>query len=275
LSVLLVGETGTGKEVVARAVHEASGRIGRLVAENCAALPDSLLEAELFGARRGAFTGSQDSRRGLLLEADGGTLLLDEIGEMSAHLQAKLLRALQEREVRPLGASRPTRFDARLLAATNRGAGRAGSPYGLRSDLYYRLAAITVELPPLRRRRRDLPWLAATLLARAREEGIGPGRRLGPDGLARLTDHRFPGNVRELDNVLRHAAALSGGPTIGAALIGAALGNVAEDPWEAQMIRDALDSCGGVKSEAARRLGWTRQKLYRRLDKLGLSESPP
>jgi two-component system response regulator HydG len=275
LSVLLIGETGTGKEVVAQAVHEASGRPGRLVAENCAALPESLLEAELFGARRGAFTGSGDSRRGLLLEADGGTLLLDEIGEMPAAVQAKLLRALQEKEVRPLGAARPVPFDARLLAATNCESIGSRRRYGLRADLFYRLATIIVELPPLRQRRRDVPWLSAALIARAAEEGIGPGVRLSPGALDRLAEHDFPGNVRELDNVLRQAASLASGPTIGAGLICAAVGGSPRVPWEAQMIRDALASCGGVKSAAARRLGWTRQKLYRRLHKLGLGPSRP
>jgi DNA-binding NtrC family response regulator len=276
LSVLVLGETGTGKEVVARAVHRASGRRGRMVAENCAALPENLLEAELFGARKGAFTGSIQTRRGLLLDAQGGTLFLDEIGEMPAPLQVKLLRALQEREVRPVGGSHAVPFDARVLAATNRGgAGSNASGLGLRRDLYYRLATVTVELPPLRRRRRDLPWLAATLLDRAAEEGIGPGRCLAPGALDALAAHAFPGNVRELDNVLRQASSLATGGTITPAVIANALPRPSREPWEAQMIRDALDTCAGVKSAAAKRLGWTRQKLYRRLKALGLQDAAP
>ena len=276
LSVLVLGETGTGKEVVARAVHRASGRPGRLVAENCAALPEALLEAELFGARKGAFTGSTQTRRGLILDAQGGTLFLDEIGEMPPSLQVKLLRALQEREVRPVGGSHALSFDARILAATNRGgAGTAVPGLGLRQDLYYRLATVTVELPPLRRRRRDLPWLAATLLDRAAEEGLGPGRCLSPQALDALAAHAFPGNVRELDNVLRQASSLAGGSTITPAVLASALPRPSREPWEAQMIRDALDTCAGVKSAAAKRLGWSRQKLYRRLRALGLQDAAP
>lgn len=273
LPVLIRGETGTGKEVVARAVHRASGRPGRFVAENCAALADNLLEAELFGARRGAFTGADHDRHGLLEEANGGTLLLDEIAEMPHRLQVKLLRALQEREVRPVGASRPVPFDARLLAATNRPGSAAGTLSGLRSDLYYRLAAVELVLPPLRRRRSDLPWLAAALLSRAARDGIGPGHRLSEPALEALYAHRFPGNVRELDNALRQAAALAPGPAILPEGLRGALGPASPEPWEAQLIRDALDASSGVKSAAARRLGWTRQKLYRRLRALGMQDA--
>ena len=264
LSVLILGETGAGKEVLARALHAASGRAGPFVAENCAALPEALLEAELFGARRGAFTGASIDRKGRIAEAHGGTLLLDEIGDLPAPLQAKLLRALQTGEVRALGADRARAVDVRIVAATHRRVDASGS--GFRRDLYYRLAAVVVEAPPLRARRGDLPYLVASLLARAAAEGLGPGRRIDGEGLAVLACADFPGNVRELDNLLRRAAALSTGPSIPGPLLRPPPPS-AEFPTnlEARAILEALKLADGKKTEAARRLGWTRQKLYRRL----------
>ncbi len=274
LPVLLLGETGTGKEVLARALHDASGRRGGFVAENCAALPESLLEAELFGVRRGAFTGASEDRRGRFAEADGGTLLLDEVGDLPLGLQAKLLRVLQEGEVRALGADRARPVDVRIVAATHRDLESAAPP-AFRRDLYYRLAGVVVHLPALRDRTRDLPYLCATLLARAARDGLGPGRRLGAAALAALARWPFPGNVRELDNLLRRAAAPSPAALIPCDVVGLPRREAAavDTNLEVRAILDALACAGGCKAEAARRLGWTRQKLYRRLEALSLFDA--
>ncbi len=274
LNLLLLGPTGAGKEVLARAVHAASGRRGRFVAENCAAIPESLVEAELFGVRRGAYTGAIADRDGRIAEAQQGTLFLDEIGDLPLAAQSKLLRVLQEGEIRPLGATRALTVDVRVLAATHRDVRALAAAGTFRSDLYFRLAGAVVEIPPLAARRDDLPFLAATLLARLTREGIGPGRRLGTAALRALAQHPWAGNVRELDNLLRRAAALAAGPEIGAAELrlrpeGRAPGNL-----EVAAIREALGQSCGVKSDAARRLGWSRQKLYRRLAALGIDGRP-
>ena len=276
LPVLLLGETGTGKELLARALHAASGRTGAFVAENCAALPESLLEAELFGVRRGAFTGAEADRRGRLLDADRGTLMLDEVGDLPPALQAKLLRVLQDHEVRALGADRPRAVDLRVVSATHRDLVTC-SAAEFRRDLFYRIAGVVVRVPPLAERVQDLPYLAAALLARAAADALGPGRHLSPAGLAVLASSVFPGNVRELDNILRRAAAPSPGPRIPAELLGPAAPPAAEDRTENLEVRaivDALARARGVKAGAARALGWTRQKLYRRLVALGLPHGP-
>ncbi|UCF68089.1 MAG: sigma-54-dependent Fis family transcriptional regulator, partial [Acidobacteriota bacterium] len=271
LPIVFLGDTGTGKEVLARAVHRASGRRGRWIAESCAALPESLLEAEMFGARRGAFTGATSDRKGRVVEAHGGTLLLDEIGELPLALQAKLLRVLQEGEVRPLGSDRSQRVDVRVLAATHRDLPALVKQGLFRGDLYFRLAGLDVRLPALAARGSDLPYLVATLLARLRGCGIGPGRHLSCRALDALSRLALPGNVRQLDNVLRRAAALSPGPVIPAsALPNASARADSCGNLEAAMILLALERSGGVKASAARRLGWSRQKLYRRLRALGL-----
>ncbi len=270
LDLLLLGPTGTGKEVLARAVHAASGRSGRFVAENCAAIPESLVEAELFGVRRGAYTGAVADREGRIAEARQGTLFLDEIGDLPLLAQSKLLRVLQEREIRPLGATRASAVDVRVMAATHRDVRALAAAGAFRSDLYFRLAGAVVEIPPLAARRDDLPFLAATLLARLKREGIGPGRRLGGAALRALAQYPWAGNVRELDNLLRRAAALAAGPEIGAADLRLPPERRAPGNLEVAAIREALGLSLGVKSDAARRLGWSRQKLYRRLAALGL-----
>lgn len=276
LSALLCGETGTGKEVVARALHRASGRRGDFVAENCAAIPEGLLEAELFGVRRGAFTGASENRRGRLQEARGGTLFLDEIGDLPLCLQVKLLRVLQEREVRSLGGPRPEPVDIRVIAATHRDLSTLIAGGLFRSDLYYRLAGVVIEIPPLRERPLDLPFLAATLLARLEREGSGPGRFLTPRALAFLQETPWPGNIRELEHVLQRAAALSAGPLIEPEALGTLRPRTPPhgENLEAAAINQALRLAGGVKTAAARHLGWTRQKLYRRLAALGLDSGP-
>ncbi|MCA2980849.1 MAG: sigma 54-dependent Fis family transcriptional regulator [Myxococcaceae bacterium] len=207
-TVLVTGETGTGKELVARALHDASPRRkGPFVAVDCGALPESLLDSELFGHVKGAFTGAQADRRGAFMRADGGTLFLDELGRVSVAVQAKLLRALEERRVKPVGADVERAVDVRVVAATPMDLSAAIAAGAFRADLYYRLSVLALELPPLRSRREDLPLLVAELL---RRRGIDPGPVEGP-ALDRLKSHRWPGNVRELRNVIDRALVLSPG----------------------------------------------------------------
>lgn len=210
--VVLEGETGTGKEVVARALHEASGRGGPFVAINCGALPASLLEAELFGAKKGAFSGATEDRVGLVRAASGGTLLLDEVGELPAQAQVALLRVLQEREVLPIGATRPVPVDVRFVAATHRPLDAMVEAGTFRRDLMMRLAGYRLRLPPLRERLEDLGLLAAALLPR-RDGGALPA--LGPKAVRALLRFGWPGNVRQLERALSSAAALAAGAAIG------------------------------------------------------------
>ncbi|WP_175906483.1 sigma-54-dependent transcriptional regulator [Burkholderia seminalis] len=288
-TVLVTGETGTGKEVAARVLHAASARHARpFVAVNCAAIPADLLESELFGHRRGAFTGAHADRAGRLAEADGGTLFLDEIGDMPAAMQAKLLRALQERQVTPLGADRPTAIDIRVVAATHRDLAAAVANGTFREDLFYRLNVIPLHLPPLAERVADILPLAAHFLAGA--AGARP-LHLTNDAQRALLDHRWPGNVRELRNVMERAAALAPGPAIGAADLGLAdvpaLQNGSDTlalpaslfdlplpdalaAVERAAILRALERAAGNRAEAARQLGIGRQSLYTRMAHLGI-----
>jgi len=206
LTVLLSGESGTGKELVARAVHQHSVRgEGPWVALNCAAIPESLLESELFGHERGAFTGATERRLGRFGEASGGTLFLDEVGELPLAMQAKLLRALQEKEIRRLGGREPIPIDVRIIAATNKALDTAVARGEFREDLYYRLNVIHLHLPPLRTRREDIPLLAHHFLTRFSRELERPVGGLAPDTLDRLLEHPWPGNVRELENTIKQA----------------------------------------------------------------------
>jgi len=273
LPVLVHGESGSGKEGVARAVHAWSRRAcGPFVAINCASLSETLLEAELFGALRGAYTGCERDRPGLLRQAAGGTLLLDEVGEMSPGLQVKLLRFLDDGRVRPVGGTRETGCDVRIVAATHRDLHRSTQTGGFRSDLWWRLAVIRIEVPPLRRRLADLPLIVEKLAPLLEAEcGRGP-LRLSRPAWARLAEHAWPGNIRELRGVLARA------------LLDTAALPLDEDsirldrlpgrePTEAKsleecMIRDALDSSAGHIGRAAARIGWSRQKLYRRMSAL-------
>jgi len=216
---LIHGESGTGKELVARAIHEVSPRAGGpFVAVNCGAIPEQLLEAEFFGYRKGAFTGAQEDRAGFFQAAHGGTLFLDEIGDLPLAMQSKLLRAIQERAVRPVGGVHETPTDARLVSATHRDLGQEVREGRFRQDLFYRLNVIHVEVPALRERRADLPAICAALLRRiAHDAGVEGSPSLTPDALQRLAQHPFPGNVRELENLLHRALALTGHDQIGAA----------------------------------------------------------
>jgi DNA-binding NtrC family response regulator len=278
-TVLVQGESGTGKERVARAIHaESPRRAGPFVAFNAAAVPEGLAESVLFGHRRGAFTGADRDARGLFVEAGGGTLLVDEVQSMPASLQGKLLRALDERSVLPVGATTPVAVDVRIVAATNADLTRLSREGRFRRDLYYRLSVVRLTLPPLRERPADIPLLACRFLAR-RE---GPPRRLAPEALRLLAAHDWPGNVRELANVIERAALLSIDETIGPAAIdleedapARALGyedakRAVVEQFQRRYVQQLLAESGGNLSAAARAAGITRAALHRILARLGL-----
>jgi DNA-binding NtrC family response regulator len=286
-TLLIQGESGTGKEVIAKAVHHASARAARpFVAVNCGAVPEPLLESELFGYTRGAFTGAVGSKLGLFEEAAGGTLFLDEIGEMPPPLQVKLLRALQSGEVRRLGATQVVTFDVRVIAATNRDLAELIQHGQFREDLFYRLNVIQVTLPPLRERRDDIPALAEHFLARSAAK-LGRERRLAPDALERLLRYPWPGNVRELENAMERAAILSKTETVGSedlpphVAAGIGLGRapaLAPQQTLAEMERShilqTLERSGWNQSRAAEALGVGRTTLWRKLKEYGLERSP-
>ncbi|MDC2857085.1 MULTISPECIES: sigma-54-dependent transcriptional regulator [unclassified Delftia] len=280
-TVLVLGETGTGKELVARALHRNSVRAERpFVAVNCAAIPADLMESELFGHVKGAFTGAVSDRAGRFREAQGGTLFLDEVGDMPLPTQAKILRALQEREITPVGASRALPVNVRIIAATHRDLPDAVRQGRFREDLWYRLQVVPVHLPPLRERLGDVLLLAEHFL---RQGGGASPKRLGADAARLLLAHDWPGNVRELRNAMERAALLCPGPVIGPEHIGlqpAAANGPAID-WngplapavaqlEREMVTRALAATMGNRAEAARRLGLSRQQLYRKLAEFGL-----
>jgi DNA-binding NtrC family response regulator len=278
-AVMIRGESGTGKEVVARALHRASRRAaGPFIAVNCAAIPDTLLESELFGFEKGAFTGAVHSKAGHFRLADGGTLFLDEIGDLPAALQAKLLRVLESQTFTPLGAIKETRVDVRLLSATHQALEHDIADGTFRQDLFYRLNVFPIVIPPLRERRDDIADLARHFLA---DWGRSP-QDLVDDALARLAAHDWPGNVRELRNVLERAVILRPQGRIGTgdimvapvaappASATGALQTLNLDVVEKQVIERALEAAGGNKSEAARLLGITRRTLYGRLQRHGL-----
>ncbi len=295
-TVLLTGESGTGKEVVARAIHSHSPRRdGPFVAVNCGALPGELLESELFGHARGAFTGAVRDRVGRFEIAQRGTLFLDEVGDLPLPLQVKLLRVVQERTYERVGESEPRRTDARIIAATNVDLRRAVQEGRFREDLFYRLRVVPIEIPPLRARREDTEPLAGYLLARVAARQ-GRALRFSPDALRALLDHDWPGNVRQLENALEYAVAVCKGQTIlpedlpggvGAAAAplpaaarvhapaGAARSNgsprAEADAIDAARIRGALEACRWRRNDAARVLGVSRTTLWRRMRELGLA----
>jgi two-component system response regulator HydG len=278
VNVLITGESGTGKELVAKALHFNSPRAERpFLPINCAAVPAGLLESELFGHVKGAFTGAVGSRRGLFREANGGTLFLDEIGDMAPELQAKLLRAIEDRTIRPVGSDQATPLDVRIIAATNQDLPariRAGQ---FREDLYYRLAVIPIQLPPLRERKEDIPLLAEHFLGRAVAATSKLVSGFTPETMAALLRHPWPGNVRELENVVERAVTLTGAGQIvpEALLLDAAL-NPATDASLAQLsgrptlrelgeeyVNLVLREVGGDKARAAEILGISKRTLYR------------
>jgi two-component system, NtrC family, response regulator AtoC len=285
-TVLIEGESGTGKELVANAIHDHSSRVnGPIVRVNCAAIPEPLLEAELFGHERGAFTNALYLRKGRFEEAEGGTLFLDEVGDLPLALQAKLLRAVQERTVERLGSNRPLKIDFRLIAATARHLSDAVAAGGFREDLYYRLNVVRIQLPALRERPEDIPLLVRRFLARSDRPVT-----LRPDALDLLLAYDWPGNVRELENVVARAMAIAPGGVITADCIEIprrsatcpnAAGWIKTIPWrngfknvvnevERYMLEAAVADAGGNKARAAQQLGIQRRLLYDKMREFGL-----
>ena len=290
-TVLITGESGTGKERVARALHERSDRAKKpFLVVNCGALPEALMESELFGHEKGSFTGAAARTLGIFREAEGGTVLLDEVGELPLTLQVKLLRVLQERKVRAVGSSAEVAVDVRVLAATNRDVEALVREGKLRQDLYYRLNVIRLELPPLRERPGDIPRLAERFVRRFAGELGKDVRGLTPDALRALDTHPFPGNVRELENMMERAVALASGPAIGLGDLPAGVSGLSASPApllselpnegcalddvlgevERRLILQALERTGGVRKAAAKLLGVTFRSLRYRLAKHGL-----
>ena len=290
ISILLCGESGTGKELLARAIHYASGRADQaFIVENCGALPDTLLESELFGHRKGAYTGAFEDRIGLFQQAHGGTLFLDEIGETSPAFQVKLLRVLQEGEFRPLGSNRTQSVNVRVIAATNRDLEAEVKAGRFREDLYYRLATVPIRVPPLRERRMDIPLLAESILRRAAEQLARPVEGFAPEVAPCLQAHAWPGNVRELMNEIQRMLVLSDGPRLGADLLAPhiRLSGLADtrrslaeptggglktrvDDLESRILREALVRHDGNISRVARELGLSRLGLRNKITRLGL-----
>src|SRR6266478_6340942 len=295
-TVLVRGESGTGKELVARELHERNmvRRNGAFVAVNCAALPSELIESELFGHEKGAFTGAAARRQGKFEQANGGTLFLDEIGDMSSNVQAKLLRALEERRIERLGGNDSIPVDVRIISATHRALEEEITAGNFRADLYYRLRVVTIDIAPLRERREDIPFLAETFACQACERHGLPERRLGRDALRKLMEYDWPGNVRELKNAIERAAIMSEGEELsvsdlehsppGRALAGGmdatANGNLSvpytsdfrddRREFERRYIARCLEESGGNVTRAASILGMHRQSLQHKLRELGL-----
>ncbi|HYY42176.1 MAG TPA: sigma-54 dependent transcriptional regulator, partial [Pyrinomonadaceae bacterium] len=301
-TVLVRGESGTGKELVARELHERSStrRRGAFIAVNCAALPAELIESELFGHEKGAFTGAAARRRGKFEQADGGTLFLDEIGDMSANVQAKLLRALEERRIERLGGNESLPVDVRIISATHRPLEQEIEQGNFRADLFYRLRVVTIEVAPLRERREDIAVLAESFMQQTAERYKLPARRLAPSALRQLIEYRWPGNVRELRNVIERALILAEGDELtardlpdelkgsAASVEAHARAGVVEPTgdglsvpftadfrndrreFERRYITRCLEETGGNVTRAATILGMHRQSLQHKLRELGL-----
>ncbi|NML64301.1 sigma-54-dependent Fis family transcriptional regulator [Hymenobacter sp. RP-2-7] len=280
-TVLLTGPTGAGKELFAQAIHQASPRRRQpFVALNCSAFPKELLESELFGYRKGAFTGAQADKKGLFEEASGGTLFLDEIGELESGAQAKLLRALETQEFTKLGDGRPTRVNVRVLAATNRDLKQQGEAGHFRPDLYYRLSVVVIAVPPLSARRTDVPALVRHFAQHFGVRLRQPPLQISPEALRALEHYDWPGNIRELKNVVERGAILTppGQPLALEDLpleIQRSGGPASDDPRtlrnaERRHVQLILEACGGNKAEAARVLGVAHTTLYRKIQEYGL-----
>jgi DNA-binding NtrC family response regulator len=289
-TVLVTGESGTGKSMIARAIHRRSGRAkGPFVEVACGALPETLLESELFGHVAGAFTGATGEKMGKFLQADGGTIFLDEIGTASPAMQVKLLRVLQELKFEQVGGTKTFDVDVRVVLATNEDLSRAVAEGRFRQDLYYRVNVINIELPPLRSRASDIPTLAHSFLEQVREDSRREVTGFADDALVTLERYNWPGNVRELQNVVERAVLLGKGPTItvadlptevrgtGAVIIGATAGQktlkeALEGP-ERQIIREVLESNGWNRNATADQLGINRTTLYKKMKRLGLEDA--
>jgi len=292
-TVLITGESGTGKEVIARFIHRGSKRARRaFVGLNCAALPEQLLESELFGHERGAYTGAVDARAGKIEQAAGGVLFLDEVGEMSPAVQAKFLRVLQEREFQRVGGARTIKADVRIVAATNRAPHAAIAAGAMREDLYYRLGVFEIHLPPLRERPADILVLAEAFLEEVGQSVGRPAAGISEDAREQLLAHSWPGNVRELRNAIERAVILCHGGLVtrehlpiavsrppagrGATASPAPGGFPAEATLgavEREMLQQAMAKAGNNKSEAARLLGLSRGQLYSLLRRHGLTQA--
>ncbi|ACS86545.1 two-component system response regulator GlrR [Musicola paradisiaca] len=275
VSVLINGQSGTGKEVLAQAIHAASPRAGNaFIAINCGALPEPLLESELFGHARGAFTGAVSQREGLFQAAEGGTLFLDEIGDMPLSLQVKLLRVLQERRVRPLGSNRDVEIDVRIISATHRDLPKAMEKGEFREDLFYRLNVVNLRLPALNERSEDIPLLANQLLRQAAARHKPFVRSFSTDAMKRLMAASWPGNVRQLVNVIEQCVALTSAPVISDALVEQALSGEntalptfveARHQFELNYLRKLLQLAKGNVTQAARMAGRNRTEFYKLL----------
>jgi two-component system response regulator PilR (NtrC family) len=292
-NVLISGESGTGKEIIARSIHESSRRCGKpFVAINCAAIPETLLESELFGHVKGSFTGAVANKVGLFETAEGGTLFLDEVGELTLPIQVKLLRTIQEKTFRRVGGTSDARADVRILAATNRSLEVEVASGRFREDLYYRLNVIEIVLPPLRDRREDIPLLVAHFVDKYAAEVGRSIERVSDEVMARLAEYRFPGNVRELENIIERAIALSRGDSLEVSSLppsvlasaptemgtrisseGIDLEAMVND-YERGLLSEALRASGGVKKRAAALVGVSFRSFRYRLEKLGLDRDP-
>lgn len=287
-TVLIQGESGTGKELIARAIHYNSLRKDKpFVAIDCSILPETLLESELFGHVRGAFTGAMKAKKGLFEEANGGTIFLDEIGNISLPIQAKLLRVLQEREIKPLGSTDTIKVDVRIIAATNTDLKELVASGAFREDLYYRIAVIPIVLPPLRERKEDIPLLVDCFLEKFSKENNKPLKRITPKALALLTEYDWPGNVRELENIIERAVLVSDSEEIDESCFPSEIRRLGDESVslnislkgevnkvkgsvEIEAIKKALALCGGNKTLAAKKLGISRSSLYNKLKEYGI-----
>jgi two-component system response regulator HydG len=280
-TVLITGESGTGKELVAKAIHANSRRSNKpFVTVNCAAITETLLESELFGHARGSFTGAVSARKGLMEEADGGTFFFDEISETPLSFQAKLLRAIQEHEIRRVGENKPIKVDVRIIAATNQDLLTAIAEKRFRQDLYYRLNVARFELPPLRERKEDIPLLVQFFLDKYNKKN-GTRARLGEGVIEVISQHDFPGNIRELENLVEQGVALSGGGIVGLDEVqlrpkrptsgtGRTLAEVV-DAAEKEAIEAALRECDGNRERAAELLDISPTTLWRKMTRLGIT----
>jgi transcriptional regulator with PAS, ATPase and Fis domain len=286
-TVLLGGESGVGKDLIARAIHEKSRRAsGPFLKINSTAIPENLLESELFGFEKGAFTGAVASKPGKFELADKGTLFLDEIGDVPPVTQVKLLRVLQEREFERLGGTRTVKVDVRLIAATNKDLREALEQGTFREDLYYRLNVVPIDIAPLRERKEDIPDLANLFISRFTGESGKPVEGITPEAMQILVNYHWPGNVRELQNIVERACALAKGNVLSPADIhldtrpakdtNGAGGFLPEgmtlDQWEDELVQEALRRANGNKSQAARLLGLSRNALRYRLSKIGIAD---
>ena len=289
-TVLIAGESGVGKDMIARAIHHHSPRKNKpFVKINCTALPENLMESELFGFEKGAFTGANTSKPGKFEGADGGTVFLDEIGDVPGNIQVKLLRILQERQFERLGSNVTRSVDVRIVAATNVDLRAALEQGRFREDLYYRLNVVPINVPPLRERREDIPFLAIALMKKHAADLGSSVREISPAAIDRLVEHSWPGNVRELENTIERSMVLSSHDTLAPADIRIEAPRHSQamasqqlpllpegetlDHWEQMMIREALRRANGNKSQAARLLGLTRNALRYRLSQMGLESA--